>query len=50
MCSLNIFQVSLGGLLGFIYLCLLRQPFFVFAFLAEKLEENDDFFCQYSSV
>lgn len=28
MCSLNIFQVSLGGLFGFIYLCLLRQPFF----------------------
>lgn len=34
MCSLNIFQVSLGGLFVFIYLCLLRQPFF----FPEKLE------------
>lgn len=35
MCNLNIFQVSLGGLFVFIYLCLLRQSFL---FFPEKLE------------
>lgn len=30
MCNLNIFQVILGGLFVFTYLCLLRQPFYFF--------------------
>jgi len=38
MCSLNIFQVSLGGLFVFLYLCLLRRHFF---FLPEKLEVKE---------
>lgn len=31
MCNLNIFQVILGGLFVFTYLCLLRQPFYFFS-------------------
>lgn len=51
MCNLNIFQVILGGLFVFTYLCLLRQPFF---FFPQEIgsEENSDFFffCHYISV